>query len=314
MDSKSIKIFRCKNKNGKISDLALGKMDIPYGLIEDGIITDKKLLQEILVQAYNKYKLQKTKVYTVINSRKVVTRLIEIPKKANKKLPAVVNWEAQRFLSHSIEENVIDFVNLGKAPKDHEMLIVLVAAVPKEIVCDYINVFQSAKLKINAVDIISMALKRWLFLLGREGWPDAKLTNIAVINLGDSIANLNIFQKGQLVFLRRLDFKCDRLININYDNDKIIKNIFIDLNFKDILQDLLIEVSDSLKYGQSKLELEPVAKFIITGSMSSIPGIEEAFKEEFNLPVEMGEVNFSNKDIKISSEMAASAGLSLREV
>jgi type IV pilus assembly protein PilM len=283
-------------------DVVLQKQKLPPGIINNGRIKDKKSLKDILSNIYIKYNLRKTQVNVVINSKEVITRLIEVPKKAEAKLKSAVHCEAKYLLSHSYKDNAVDFVNLGSF-NNNNMLNILIAAVPKDIVYDYIKVFREVNIKINAVDIKSMALKKWLYNIGKHNWPDAEFTNISIINLGDEIADFNIFQKGQLVFTRQLNFKCS-----NFINDTAV----MEFNHKNVFHDLLIEVKNTLEYSRSKLHLEPIAKFIFTGSLSKTPNIKEEFSKEFNLPVEIGELKLPEYGIEVSPEMAVAVGLGLR--
>lgn len=336
LDRLSLRLFTCSNKEGNISNVSFGIEELPSGLIDDEDIINKKQMQEVLHNVKFRYNLKDIPVVTVINSRKIVTRYLELPNMSEKDLKSAVFWEAEQYLPYTPEEAVIDYVNLGSAATEsNNMLGILVGAVPKEIAYDYYNLFTDAGLNLVAIDITAMALKRWLFELGKWQFPDTSFTNLCVINLGNDIVDLVIFQKGKNVFARSLKFSSknffEPFIDVNGNMEDVKEKIFsngflnseqieddskviIDFNLRSAIQDLTKEVKDSVEYCQSKLALQPVAKFILTGSLSKIPGIKDAFAENFNIPVKIGNLKLPDEGLEIPAEIAVAAGLSLREV
>lgn len=312
MDGPDLRIFLSSRKNDNLHDIRYFSEILPSGIVNNGVINDEKEITEVLKRAALKYEFKKVPLVTVINSRSIVTRYLELPKMPAKELKSAVKWEAEQYLPYTTKEAVIDFVNLGVTRNNHPSKIaVLVAAVPRDIVLQYFKVFKKSGLKLVAIDLFSSALKRWLFVMGKKKWPDTEHVNTCIVNLGNELANLVIIEKGQTVFARSLNFDCKILQNERIMNGS--ENELNGLKIRSVMQEMLEETKKSLDYCYSHLSVDSVVRIILTGKLGDLQKIYEVFKGYFDIAVEMGNVQFKG-NIDIPLEMCVAAGLSLRDV
>lgn len=165
----------------------------------------ERLRQESLPSALNRVleeaKLGSKELNISLSGHLALVRLIEIPEISDNELKNAVRFEAERFISFNIEDAILDYQIVARNPGTKK-ITVLLAAVKKDFVMNYIEMISKAGFTVKAVDIDGIALTN-AFLnaypgKGSETYDKA----FGLLNIGDAILNVIVVYKGVPFVLR----------------------------------------------------------------------------------------------------------------
>lgn len=145
------------------------------------------------------------KVISVVNCPKTCARKIIAPHMPKQELTETVRWEAKNYIPFSLDKAILDFEILGEVmDKGVKKLNVAVAASPKETIDSQLSLFAQLGLKISAIIPISLALQNLVTRAKLK--PDE---TVAIVEMGATVTELNIFKNSRLEFSRKLPIAGD---------------------------------------------------------------------------------------------------------
>lgn len=311
LDRNFLKYCIREGKRDSISDMTFGAYELSDLLINDGDINKRNELKELLLNFKAEQNITDEPIVTTINSRKAVSRYLEMPAMPEKDLKKAVMYEAEGYLPYAAEEAQMDCTILGATSEDPNKRGVLLAAAPRELVMSYYNLFQEASLNLAAIDIKPMIFKRWFTYLGKENHADFYYTNICLINLGGEVSDLVIFQKGNPLFSRSFSIDYNLIFNEYETGNREANGEKLP---EEAFNKLEEEIRNTIEYSKAHIPPEPLARFVLTGTYSKVPELKSRIESNFSLPVEVEDLYCSNFDLEVPLESAVTAGLSLRDV
>lgn len=131
--------------------------------------------------------LKPVAAYSAVSESLVFRKILELPLMAEDELHSAVSLEVGQYLPQSVEEMELDFQPLGPMA-DGKAQQVMVVAVSKKIINDYLAVFQSAKLPVRAIDVKPAAIGRAIVSKGEK---DA----ILLIDIGSETTTLSLYDQ-----------------------------------------------------------------------------------------------------------------------
>jgi type IV pilus assembly protein PilM len=250
-----------------------------------------------------------------------VIRYVNFLRMSKAELKGALKFEAQKHIPFSINDVNLDAEILKEDLPDNKMLV-LVAAIKKDLIAQRIKVLENAGLRPNIIDIDSLALvnafnfnypKIELAPGSQENenaracaTPNAKVDApgqnrkiICLLNIGSTITNVNILDNGLVRlsrdihsgganFTRKImdvfesDFKAAEELKINPSPDKAPR---IKAAVESVLNNLASEIRTSFDYYESQ-NTSCVAKIYLSGGGSKIAGLNEMLSACLGLPVE----------------------------
>lgn len=190
----SVKVVQTANVNGEMVIVKSAFVDI------GGAPGNDEEVLASLKTALIGFEIKGARCAAIVNCPQTCTRKIITPHMPKKELAQAIHWEAKNAIPFSIDEALMDFDVLGDiVEKGVKKKIVAVAATPKETVNRLLSLFSKAGIELSSVIPISVSLQN-LISASRE----KRELNIAVIEMGAVITELNIYQKGRLAFSRKL--------------------------------------------------------------------------------------------------------------
>lgn len=142
--------------SGKVSGKSIhvkkaSTVKLDEGVLINGVITDEEALKQVLLRLKKEKKLQ-GKLRIVIDSTNILTKRCTVPMLAPKQL---LKYTADEFadLSETYQELVCDYAVLDAKAADAKNGTILCSAVEKELLQRYIDLFQSAGMKADSIDI-----------------------------------------------------------------------------------------------------------------------------------------------------------------
>jgi type IV pilus assembly protein PilM len=226
-----------------------------------------------------------------------VIRYVNFLRMNKTELKGALKFEAQKHIPFSVEEVNLDAEILKDDLPENKMLV-LVAAIKKELILQRIKVLENAGLRPNIIDIDSLALVNAF----NFNYPETDLSankTICLLNIGSTITNVNILD-NRLVRLSRdihsggsnftkklmdifeVEFKAAEEFKINPTEDKMDK---IKSGVENVLTNLASEIRTSFDYYESQ-NTSDVVKIFVSGGGSKISGLKETLGTCLGLPVE----------------------------
>ncbi len=195
--SSSIKVCQLKEGRKGYGLVRLGYAPLPPQTIVDGHVMNSQAVIEGLNRLFAEAKIKQKEVALSISGQAVIIRKITVPMMTAAELDEQIQWEAEQHIPFDIKDVHVDYEVLRRRPEAGQMDLLLVAAKRDEIT-DYTQIAKSAKLKPLVVDIDAFTVQN-LFEMNRGIPPDQ---TFAIINVGASLASINIVSRGASAFTR----------------------------------------------------------------------------------------------------------------
>jgi type IV pilus assembly protein PilM len=316
---------------------------LPPELIVDGSIIDSIRLVESLKEMIKSAGINtKSAVISISGHSSVIIKRISLPEMTEEELSESIKFEAEQYIPFDIDDVNLDFHIIGPKEEPGQMDVILVA-VKKDIINEYISVVKEAGLDPIIVDIGSFALENMYEI----NYEIESGKNIALLNIGASTVNLVILKGGISVFTRDSSLGSNlhtealqREFNISYETAERLKrgesveNISPDdarAVIDSASEEILNEIMRSFDYFRSTSDHEDISQVILSGGCSLIgnfvsmiaerSGIEVTRVEPFKnikIPKKFETTYFVNENTsyrveEIAPMLAVAVGLALRK-
>lgn len=231
-----LKVVQLKDTKGGYELELFDMIPLPPELIVDGSIIDSLRLVDSLKELSRKAKI-KTKDVTIsiAGHSSVIIKRVSLPDMTEEELSESIKFEAEQYIPFDIEDVTLDFQILGPKEEPGQMDVILVA-VKKDIINEYITVVKEAGFNCQIVDVNSFALEN-IYEINYEIETNR---NIALVNIGASTINMNILKGGISVFTR------DSAVGSNLHTEVLQREF-----------NLTYEVAERLKRGEPVENVSP---------------------------------------------------------
>lgn len=139
-----------------------------------------------------------THAAVAVGGSALITKVIQISAFHEKELEAHIFLEAKRYIPYPLTEVNLDFQILGPASKNPQFMDVLVAASPRNIIDDLVEILQIAGLSAQVVDIEPQAIERAFCLIQDQLPPSAQV--VAIVELGTQGLIFSVLNHGVTIF------------------------------------------------------------------------------------------------------------------
>ena len=237
-----LKVVQLKDTKGGYELELFDMLPLPPELIVDGSIIDSLRLIDSLKELLKKAKIKtKDAVISIAGHSSVIIKRVSLPEMSEEELSESIKFEAEQYIPFDIEDVNLDFQILGPKEEAGQMDVMLVA-VKKDIINEYLSVVKEAGLNPLIVDVNSFALEN-IYEVNYEIEPDK---NIAIVNIGASTINMNILKGGISVFTR------DSAVGSNLHTEALQREF-----------NLTYETAERLKKGEAVENVSPQDAFSV---------------------------------------------------
>lgn len=325
----SIEALELKKSFGKIKLVGYARMELPEGIVRDGIVLKKKELGKAikkLLASAKPYPIKSREVILSLPESRVFTHIFKFPVNLKtEQISHILQFEVPNVMPVSFEEIYYDFVVLDKINNEQEIFFV---AVPKKVVDDLTEVIHSIGLKPKVFDMESASLAR---ALGKEA------ENSLIVDIGARTTIISIFNKKGIRFTTNIGIAGNLLteaiakkLKIKWDEAESLKKT-CGFNLKDsrcregqvflivqsVIQPILKEIQKARKFYEEKSG-QKIRRIILCGGSALMPNIENYFKENLGLEIIIGSPYLAPKveikKEKINPLLLNVFGLALRGV
>ncbi len=309
-----------KQGNGRYRLVHYHSVEMPEGAVIEGRILDPSTVGLTLANLLNEYKVPTSlPVATAVPVREAIVRLIRLPADlpADELRRVVLEQEAELYIPYPRDQADVDYQPLGLdlSQDGIERIEVLLVAIPKEVVDNYLAVLQAANLKARCVELASFSLIRTIrdqliqyspqeaVLLSSIGYDSSEISilvngipqftrtvNIGTIHMRQVLAqalNLPVSRTGDLLRTLRLP-----LINpsdvLATGEQPLPSNPGVAAVAR-VVSDLADELRRSIDFFTSTESNSPVVKVLLAGPGAAIGQMDGFLSQSLSLAVELAD-------------------------
>lgn len=334
--SSSVKLVELKRlgKGGMGYQLVnLGLEELPPETIVDGAIMDSGVVIDSINRLFSENRIKLKDVATSISGSSVIIRKIVMPAMSDEELAESIPWEAEQYIPFDIGEVSIDYQVVERTSSmEGENMSVILVAVKKDKINEYTAVISQAGKNPVVVDVDAFALENAYEI----NYPEDKDKVVALINIGASVTNVTILQRGTPEFWRDISMggnqyteAIQRELGLSFDQAENLKKGF---EIEGVPAERVIPVINSVSANMVKevqktldfFQVTSLDKIVISGGASKTIGLDQILSERFSTPVEIMNpfraLEYNPKDFdaeylnEIAPNFAIAVGLGLREL
>jgi type IV pilus assembly protein PilM len=335
LGSSYIKTIKLKESKGSYELELFDLYPLPPELIVDGSIIDSIRLVDSIKDMVKQAGIKtKDAVISISGHSSVIIKRISLPEMSEEDLSESIKFEAEQYVPFDIEDVNLDFQIIGPKEEPGQMDVILVA-VKKDIINEYISVIKEAGLNPIVVDIDAFALEN-MYGINYEIEPGK---NVALLNIGASTINMSILKGGISVFTRDSSLGSNlhtealqREYNITYENAEKLKrgepieNVSPEdaaTVVESASEEILSEIIRSFDYYRSTTMHEDISEVIFSGGCALLSNFASMISEKTGIETRVAEPfrnikipkKFEGTNIQeIAPVMAIAVGLALRRL
>ena len=306
----SIKLVQLDKIRDKIKIQALGKLTLPLGVITNGVINDRaELIKAIkkIIAAPGYGKVSSEEAVVCLPESKTFIKRIEVAKSPNS-LADVIGAEIEKHVPMSKSEIYYDWQVTAELADKYQVLI---GAAPKEIVDQYAQLLDDAKLSVAAMEIEPTAICRCLL---KEEAPEAKPAaaplkpgrtaplNYGIIDIGANHTCLIFYSDNTIVFSvsmpisgEEITAKISRTLNLTPEQaekakiicglDETKANGVIKKILEETIKNLISKIKEALDFYENYYGGK-LNKILLCGGGGNITELGKIIAQEFSIKVE----------------------------
>jgi len=195
-----IKIVELKD-SGSVHTLSnFGMAALPPDAIVDGTIMDTSAIINTIVNLANNLKVKKKRVSTSISGHSVIVKKITLPLMDENTIEETIHQEATQHIPYDISDVNLDFQILGPSSDNPDKMDVILVAVKKDTINDYLTLVEEAGFTPVVVDVDTFALENAF----EHNYEDNEKKIVALVDIGANLTCINILDDGVTCFSRNI--------------------------------------------------------------------------------------------------------------
>ena len=335
--SSSVKLVELKEKKaGEYQLVRLGVEALSPEAIVDGSIMDSSLVVDAIQRLNESTGAKGASYATSLSGHSVIIKKIQLPAVPAEELAESIQWEAEQYIPFDINDVRLDYVVLAEGEPGRDNMEVLLVAVKRDKVNDYVSVISQTGKQAVLVDVDAFAVQN-AYEVGYDLDP---LKVVALVNMGASVTNINILARGQTVFWRDISFggnqfteALQREFNLAFDQAERLKrgeNVdrYSAGDARPVLDTVSAEMAGEIQktfdFFAATSSEGPVDELVLSGGCALTPNLEQVLRERFGVPTEqlnpLRRIQYKESDFNaewlrtIAPMLAVAVGLAVRKV
>jgi len=292
-----IKLVQLKGSNKKYHLLKFGMVPLPPEVIVEGAVMDAGRVVEAIRELLTSQKVTTKEVVISVSGSSVIIKRVSVADMTDEELAESIKWEAEQYIPFSIDDVNVDFQKLGPGAAEGQADVLLVA-VKKDKINDYVNLVKEAGLEPVVMDVDAFALANMYELN-----YDIETGITALLNIGASVMNINILKDGMSIFTRditvggnRYTEALQRDFGLTYeDAEKVKRGEEVEGADKErisgvmssVTDDIVAETQRSFEFFRSTTGSDKVSRVLVSGGCARIHNFTSVLSERLEMPVEV---------------------------
>jgi type IV pilus assembly protein PilM len=313
-----------------------GMTRIAPGTIVEGRVVDMEALANDIQTLFKSQKIREKNVAISTGGHSVVIKTINTSIRPEKKLHDTIFSEAEQYIPYDIDDVNIDYQDLGESEFSPDQRNVLLVAVKKDLVAEYIDLIHMAGLNPKIIDVDTFALQNAYEILPYESQEKITL----LIDVGASKTSLNILRANSSLMMRDTVSGTNQILEqiasqcgVTLDEaEQAVNGEANDIVSQDTIQEISLrtaqswcsEICEVVNTYQSSANEEKVEKIVLSGGGVFVGGFKDYLLSELDADVSIinpfealivNEKKFPDSFITKAAPLAPIAiGLALRRV
>lgn len=285
-------------------DLIIDKYVIvptPKGAIIDGEIKKEEELKNKLSQVLKENGIKAKYAICTTNSSLIINREIIIPKVEEDEMETVIRYEIQQYLPINLDDYILQGIVLSEKEVDEtKKLDVRVIAYPERIARSYYNFLFKLELKPYALDVNYNAVNKFVNLIGINNEFEHNSNDaVALIDLGASSIDVNIYKNGKLDFTRiikdcgneidemlmgRGDLKVGEMEDFKKGNINLYDEVdTVNILARNVIDEWVDKIEKIIQFYKNRNIDNELNNIMIFGGSSKINGMEEYMTKKIGI-------------------------------
>lgn len=314
------------------------QVPLPKGVIVDGVPVEHGELTAGIREIFKRSGCRRKGIVTSLSGQSVIVKKVSLANMEEAELRDLIRDEATKYLPFDSMEGVsFDFQILGGSDFNPNLMDVLLVAVKKDIIDNYVDVVKDAGLNLMILDVDTFALET----MYEKNYEFEDEDVIVIINVGASITNINVVKNGTSVFTRDFALGGNSItdavqnsLGVTFEEaetrkiegqggDAAAENAFRE-NLLAYAEPLCQEIERSVDYFRSTFGGGSIKCALLAGGGAKLPGLAAALTQRLNIPTELAnpfrKIGYNAKNIdpsmleSIGPGAVVGVGLALRRL
>jgi len=335
--SSTLKLVELKpRKGGEFSLVRLGVEPLSPEAIVDGTIMDSSLVVDAIHQLNNETKVKNPNFATSLSGHSVIIKKIQLPPTPADELAESIQWEAEQYIPFDINDVRLDYMVLSEGGGPQDSMEVLLVAVKRDKVNDYVSVISQAGRNPSLVDVDAFAVQNAY----ETNYDLDALRVVALVNMGAAVTNINVLAGGQSVFWRDISFggnqfteSLQREFNLSFDAAESLKRgqAVDGVSAADaravldsVSQEMAEELYKTFDFFSATASEGSVEQMMLSGGCALTPNLADVLRDRFGVTVEimnpLRRIHYKESDFDpawldtIAPMLTVAVGLAIRQV
>jgi len=348
--SYSIKLLELKPTGDGYELVNMGMTLLPPDSMIDGEVENSEAVVDSLKKLVQSEKLLNKNIVMSVSGQSVIIKKISVPQMSKEELAEMIREEAEQYIPFDIDEVNLDFQEVkpvfgeGEEPEESpeqgdesgeiQMDVIIVAA-RKDTIAVFEEIIKEVGLRMRVLDLDVFALENTFEL----NYPPELDETIAIVNIGGTMTNVNILEKGITAFTRDIPIGGNTIseiiqkkLSVGFSEAENLKlgNMFDEYTNEDIIPHVIEGIEEICFDLRKTFELYEktsdykISKLFICGGSVLLEGIDAVISNELGIKVEflksfkrikVNDKKFDPTYVKeMESVMALPVGLALRRL
>jgi type IV pilus assembly protein PilM len=296
--SSSIKAVELRKTRAGIEVAHLGLEPIAPDIVVDSMIVDSGTVSSAISKLFADTLIKSKAVATAVSGHSVIVKKISLPSMSDQELAETIQKEAAQHIPFDLADVNLDYQILSDDATSPTMDVLLVA-VKKDKILNYTNVLSMAGKTPAIVDIDALALQNCY----EYNYEPAPTQVVALLNLGASVMNINIVKGTTPLFPRDVSVgghqytdSLQKELDLSFDDAESLKlghkvgTVHDDAKtpiLQQVTEIIVLEIQKTFDFFRASAAGEHIEKIYLAGGSAKVPGLVEALRQEFSMPVEL---------------------------
>jgi len=289
--SSSIKAVELRKTRTGIEVAHLGLEPIAPDIVVDSMIVDSGTVSSAIAKLFADTQIKSKAVATAVSGHSVIVKKISLPSMSDQELADTIQKEAAQHIPFDLADVNLDYQILSE-DAGSPLMDVLLVAVKKDKILNYTNVLSMAGKTPAIVDIDALALQN-CYEFNYE--PPATQV-VALLNLGASVMNINIVKGTTPVGGHQYTDSLQKELDLSFDDAESLKlgrrvgTVQDDAKtpiLQQVTEIIVLEIQKTFDFFRASAAGEHIEKIYLAGGSAKVPGLVEALRQEFSMPVEL---------------------------
>jgi type IV pilus assembly protein PilM len=294
----SVKALELRESGKKFQVVNFGVKPIAPQAIVDGAVMDANAIIDAVSELFKEYKFKNKNVAMGISGHSVIVKKISLPEMSFEELEESIHWEAEQYIPFDIDDVNLDFQILeGSKTAEEGRMDVILVAVKKDKIDENVSLVMQAGLTPVIVDLEAFALQN-AYEINYEMEPGK---NVALIDVGAGVMNINVVQSGVSVFTRDISVggnqyteSIQKELNISYEQAEAVKKgqrvegvdaTYVQGVVDSMSDNLTMEIQRSFDFFKATANERDIEKIVLSGGTARIKGLDDFISQRIGVPV-----------------------------